>query len=96
MDGAAGWDQFREITLPLLRPMQKDMVMLQLETGMRPGELVAMRACEIDMIGTIWFYRCTTHKTIHNGHERIIAIGPKGRASLAQYSSVPPGNAGLF
>ena len=31
-----------EDTIPILRPMIADMVTLQLETGMRPGELVAM------------------------------------------------------
>jgi hypothetical protein len=33
-----------------------DMVRVELETGCRPGELVIMRACDIDMSGAVWLY----------------------------------------
>ena len=72
-------------TLPILRPMVQDMVMLQLETGMRPGELVAMRACDIDMSGKTWLYRPTQHKTLHHGYDRCIAIGPRGQAIIRKH-----------
>jgi integrase len=72
-------------TLPLLRPMQGDMVRLQLETGMRPGELVVMRACDLDTTEDVWLYRLPMHKTLHHGHERIVAIGPKGQAIIRRY-----------
>jgi integrase len=68
-----------EDTLPLLRPMQADMVSLQLETGMRPGELVTIKAIDIDMTGKVWLYRPGQHKTLHHGHTRIVPIGPKGQ-----------------
>jgi integrase len=74
-----------EDTLPLLRPMQADMVRLQLETGMRPGELVVMRPCDIDTSGPVWLYRPPSHKTAHHGHERIVPIGPKGQAIIRRY-----------
>jgi integrase len=74
-----------EDTLPLLRPMQADMVKLQLETGMRPGELVLMRACDIDMTGAVWLYRPPQHKTQHHAHERIVPIGPKGQLIVKRY-----------
>jgi integrase len=74
-----------EETLPILRPMLADMVRLQLETGMRPGELVVLRACDIDMTGPVWLYRPSSHKTQHHGHERIIPIGPKGQAIIRRY-----------
>jgi integrase len=74
-----------EDTLPLLRPMQADMVRLQLETGMRPGELVIMRAADIDMAGAVWLYRPRTHKTEHHGHERIVPIGPKGQEIIQRH-----------
>jgi len=77
-----------EDTLPLLRPMQADMVRLQLETGMRPGELVVMRACDIDMSGPVWLYRPPSHKTAHHGHERIVPIGPKGQEVVTRYLTV--------
>ncbi len=68
-----------EDTLPILRPMLADMVRLQLETGMRPGELVVLRGCDIDVTSAVWLYRPPAHKTEHHGHERIIPIGPKGQ-----------------
>ena len=74
-----------EDTLPLLRPMQADMVRLQLETGMRSGELVTMRACDIDMKGKVWLYTPAHHKTEHHGHARVIAIGPKGQDIVRRY-----------
>jgi integrase len=72
-------------TLPILRPMLADMVRVQLETGMRPGELVVMRACDIDMAGPVWLYRPRTHKTEHHGHERIIPVGPKAQEIVKRY-----------
>jgi integrase len=74
-----------EDTLPLLRPMLADMVMLQLETGMRSGELVVIRAADIDMTGTVWLYRPTSHKTLHHGHERVVPIGPKGQEIVRRH-----------
>jgi integrase len=74
-----------EDTLPLLRPMQADMVRLMLESGMRPGELVVMRACDIDMTGNVWLYKPTSHKTSHHGHDRVIALGPKCQEIIRRY-----------
>jgi integrase len=76
-----------EETLPILRPMLADMVRLQLETGMRPGELVVLRACDLDMIGSVWLYRPSAHKTQYHGHERIIPIGPKGQEIVRRHLS---------
>jgi integrase len=65
--------------------MQADMVRLQLETGMRSGELVAMRACDIDMTGKVWLYRPAQHKTLHHGHGLVVPIGPKGQEIIRRY-----------
>jgi integrase len=74
-----------EDTLPILRPILADMVRLQLETGMRPGELVVLRACDVDMAGPVWLYRPASHKTAHHGHERVVPIGPKGQAIIRRH-----------
>jgi integrase len=74
-----------EDTLPVLRPMMADMVRLQLETGMRPGELVVMRACDLDMAGPVWLYRPASHKTLHHGHERVVPVGPRGQAIIRRH-----------
>jgi integrase len=81
-----------ERTLPLMPPMVADMVRLQLLTGMRPGELVTMRAVDIDTRGKVWLYRPGSdcgpvgmHKTAHYGHQRIVPIGPRGQEILKRY-----------
>jgi integrase len=74
-----------EDTLSILRPMMADMVRLQLETGMRSGEMVVLRACDIDMTGSVWLYRPSSHKTKHHGHERIVPIGPKGQEIIRRH-----------
>jgi integrase len=69
-------------TLPFLSPIVSSMVKIQLLTGMRSGEIVAMRACDIDTTGEIWLYSPPKHKTAHHGHKRRILIGPKAQAIL--------------
>src|SRR5206468_13023010 len=68
-------------TLPLVRPTVADMVLLQLETGMRSGELVIMRACDIDMAGKVWLYRPPCHKTLHHGHGGLFPLDREDRRS---------------
>lgn len=76
------------------RPVQA-MINLQLVTGMRPGEVVLMRACDIDMSGRIWEYRPASHKTEHHGKERIIFLGPQAQEIVRSF--LKPGvNAHLF
>ena len=53
------------------------MIDVQLLTGMRPGEVVLMRTCDIDRSADVWVYRPEHHKTLHHGHDRAIYIGPK-------------------
>ncbi|WP_437203495.1 tyrosine-type recombinase/integrase [Planctomicrobium sp. SH664] len=60
------------------------MVSLQRLTGMRPGEVLRMRACDINMGGSVWEYIPGDHKTRHHGKRRIVLIG-----SQAQYILKP-------
>lgn len=66
------------------RPV-KAMIELQLVTGMRPGEVVLMRTCDVDMSGKIWEYRPESHKTEHHGIERIIFLGPRAQAIVRPF-----------
>jgi integrase len=61
------------------------MVRLQLATGMRPGEVVLMRRCDIDQSEETWTYRPAQHKTEHHGHDRVVYLGPKAREILAPF-----------
>ena len=68
-----------EATLPFLSRHVRAMVELQLRTGMRPGELCAMRTRDIDTRGDVWTYRPLQHKNAHHGHERVVLLGPRAR-----------------
>src|SRR5262249_22795607 len=48
-----------EDTLQHLLPVVADMVRLLLLTGMRAGELVIMRGCDLDTTGAVWLYKPT-------------------------------------
>lgn len=75
------------------------MLRLQLLTGMRPGEVSALKSCQIDktgetlrqligeqvQLGGCWAYLPPMHKTGHHGHNRIVPIGPKAQAILAPF-----------
>jgi integrase len=58
------------------------MAQLQLASAMRPGEVVMMRTCDLDMSGPVWVYTPESHKTEHHGRERKIYLGPRAQAIL--------------
>ena len=58
------------------------MVELQRLTGMRPGEVVILRAGDLDMGADVWVYAPARHKTEHHGKTREVLIGPKGQDVL--------------
>jgi len=61
------------------------MIRLQWHTGMRPGEVVQMRTCDIDRSGSVWLYRPESHKTDYLGHQRCIALGPRAQDAIAPW-----------
>jgi integrase len=63
-----------------------DMIWVLYWTGMRSGELIIMRPCDIDTRSKdVWLYRPRHHKTEHRGKSRIVPIGPKAQAILKLY-----------
>jgi integrase len=74
-----------EATLPHLPPHVRVMVQLLMHTGMRPAEVCEMTPNTIDRTGRTWAYRPAHHKTAHHGKERVVPLGPKGRAVLAAF-----------
>lgn len=74
-----------DTTLSFLNRTVRAMVELQHLTGMRPGEVCRVRLCEINRTGEVWTYRPAHHKTKHHGKERIVMIGPKGRAVIESF-----------
>jgi integrase len=61
------------------------MIKLQWLTGMRGGEVTAMRAADIDMKAKVWTYRPPIHKTSWRGHHREIALGPQAQAIIQEF-----------
>jgi len=76
--------------LPYAAPTVAAMIELQLLTGMRPGELVIMRPCDIDRSGDIWIYTPKEHKTAHHGHTRMVLLGPKCKKILKPFLDRQP------
>jgi integrase len=88
--------------LPRLLPPVRAMVELQRLTGMRPGEVCAIRECDLDTSGPVWLYRPGSdegplgrHKTAYRGRSRVIALGPRAQAVLKPFLTAR-GEAYLF
>lgn len=72
------------------------MIELQRLTGMRPGEVVAMRGVDLDQSGPVWIYTPTDHKTQHHDHTRTICLGPRAQAIVGPFLAGRPVHAPLF
>lgn len=76
-----------DVVLKYLPPTLQAMVKLHDLTGMRSGEMVLMRSCDIEMPGEgkPWLFRPHKHKTMNHGHQRVVSIGPKAQAALTPF-----------
>jgi integrase len=76
--------------LPHVSAPVRAMIRVQELTGMRPGEVMSMRAGDLDRTGEIWVYRPGRHKTQDKGFSRAIPIGPRARAVLEPWLKDDP------
>ena len=74
-----------DAVLPHLSPVLQAMVELQWKTGMRPGEVCAMRPCDIEKKKDVWVYLIEDHKTAHRGHKRQILLGHNSQRILSDF-----------
>jgi integrase len=74
-------DAIRDHVLPEVWAM----IELQRLTGMRPGEVSAMRPCDLDTTGAVWVYRPSAHKMSYRGRDRVVCIGLKGQAIIKPF-----------
>lgn len=79
-----------QATLPHLPAPVAAMVRLQLLTGMRAGEVMAMRGCDLVEGEPTWEYRPATHKNAWRGQERIIPLGPQAQEVLRGFRKPDP------
>jgi integrase len=79
-------DDVVDRTLEKLHTTVAAMVRVQRLSGMRPQEVVGLRAIDIDMADpACWTYRPNRHKTEHHGRERIIFLGPRVQEILRPF-----------
>lgn len=74
-----------EETMAHLPPITRDIVHLLLLTGARVGEIVGMRACDLDTTGKVWIFTPQKFKTKWRGHKRLISTGPRAQAIIRKY-----------
>ena len=72
------------------------LIELQLLTGARAGELVKLRAVDLDTTGKVWTATLDDHKMAYRGLERVIFIGPQAQAVVRQFMVDRPVDAYLF
>lgn len=75
-------DAFVDAVLPNVAPQIAAMLELQRTTGMRSGEVCAMRGADLNTSGTVWTYTPEHHKTAYRGHSRVVYLGPKAQEIL--------------
>lgn len=78
-------DDIVDATLPHLPSVIADMARFQRLSGCRPGEVCSLRPMDLDRPADVWVYRPESHKTEHQGRQRLIFIGPKAQAILLPY-----------
>lgn len=62
------------------------LIQTQLLTAARPGELVQLRARDIQRLPEgCWYADLTHHKTAHHGKQRRLIFGPKAQAVLTEF-----------
>jgi integrase len=77
---------FVDAVLPHVARQVAAMIQLQLITGMRSGEVTAMRGCDINTSGgKVLVYSLEAHKTAWHGHERHVYLGPASQAIVKPF-----------
>jgi integrase len=79
-----------EAVLPHLPRPVAAMVRVQLATGCRAGEVVAMRRCDLTPGDTVWEYRPAVHKNSWRGKGRVIPLGPRAQAVIRDFLKPDP------
>ena len=78
-------------TMPFVSPVVAAMIGLQRWTGMRPGEVVIIRPCDIDRSNEIWIYQPLHFKTDWQVNaKRVVPIGLEGQKILLPFLDRQP------
>ena len=75
-----------EAVVPRVSPTVATMIGVQRLTGMRPQEVILMRAVDIERTDpACWVYRPHRSKGEHRGKDRVVFLGPKCQELLKPY-----------
>jgi integrase len=85
-----------DAVLPRVASPVAAMIRLQLLTGARPGELVNLRAVDLDTSGSVWTAALREHKNAHRGKARVLYFGPRAQDVLRPYLAGRAVDAPLF
>jgi integrase len=75
-------DAFVDAIRPHVSRQVWAMIELQRLTGMRPGEVIIMRTCDLDTSGRVWVYTPAHSKMEHAGRPRRVYLGPRAQEIL--------------
>lgn len=89
-------EDFLAVADAMTRSPARRMLLVQLWSGCRAGEARGMLWEEIDRAGPVWVWRPARHKNAWRGHERVIALGPKAQAVLADQRAREPRSSLVF
>jgi integrase len=78
-------EAFVNAVLPHVAEPVRGMIALQSITAMRPGEVVIMRGCDIDVSGRVWVYVPFKHKTENMGFSREVYLGPQAQEIIKPF-----------
>lgn len=84
-----------DAVLPHLPQMLQTAVELLWHSGMRAGELCALRTRDIERGADVWLYRPQQHKGTWRGRDRVVPFGPRCQELLRPLLSADP-SAHLF
>ncbi|MCC7406675.1 MAG: site-specific integrase [Phycisphaeraceae bacterium] len=89
-------DELVDAIEPHVSRQVRALVQLQRLTGARGGELLRLRAVDIDTSREVWTYTPLEHKTAHHGKGRTIYLGPRAQAVIQPFLVDRPVHAFLF
>ena len=83
-------DLYVAVLLSFVTPHVTSMIKLQRLSGMRAGEVVVIRPCDIDTSREIWIYEPFDHKNRWRGHRKQIPLGPEAQRILQPFLDRAP------
>jgi site-specific recombinase XerD len=84
------WEHVEPI-LPHVAREVAAMLVIQAESGGRPGEIVQMRMSDLDRTSKVWTYKPRRHKTQHLGKTRLVPLFQPAQGALLPFlQRVPP------